>query len=290
MPGFSFVLPQDWEITAYVLDDWEHNGRFSFASEKGPFGQFSWRKVKATPDIEQIVAEVHRRFLGEDTAPKIRFTRHGANGKVLLGHTKPGEHFYASVFNPSKMLLCEWIFESYSKELAELVIPMLESYMENPADARTKRQYYALFGLEVSIPEGYKFVNLEAVPTAVTMNFENAKHYKIAAHRFGMAGTYMQGANVANFYHRCLYAKRYAIRDVKTVSPVNGNDTAEIQYRARGKFGFDFLLGPWWHGFASAFLKENENRIYAFEHLCSPFHKEREKLKDIFQPKLTGKG
>lgn len=288
MSGFSFLLPRDWEITAHDLDDAEREGRFSFATEKGPMGQFSWRKINAAPDIERIIEEVHRRYLGEDTAPKIRFTRH-ANGRVYLAHTRQGERFYASVFNLSKMLLCEWIFDKYSKDMAELVVPMLDSFTDNAPDPATKRQFFALFGLEASLPEGYHFVDLEAVPTSVTMNFENAKHYKISVHRFGLADVYMQGADTANFYHRCLYARRYAIRDIRKLPPVNGCETVEIDYRARGKFGFDFLLGPWWHGFASAFYKKSENRIYAFEHLGSQFSKEREKLKDIFQQKLTAK-
>lgn len=288
MSGFSFLLPRDWEITAYSLEDVERGGRFSFATEKGPMGQFSWRKVNAAPDIERIIEEVHRRFLGEDAAPKLRFTRH-ANGKVYLAHTRQGERFYASAFNSAKMFLCEWTFDKYSKDMAELVVPMLDSFTDNAPDPVTKRQYFALFGLEASLPEGYRFMDLEAVPTSITMNFENAKHYKISVHRFGLADIYMQGADTANFYHRCLYARRYAIRDIRKLPPVNGCETVEIDYRTRGKFGFDFLLGPWWHGFASAFHKKSENRIYAFEHLGSQFSKEREKLKDIFQPKLTAK-
>lgn len=288
MSGFSFLLPRDWEITAYSLEDVERGGRFSFATEKGPMGQFSWRKVNAAPDIERIIEEIHRRFLGEDAAPKLRFTRH-ANGKVYLAHTRQGERFYASAFNSAKMFLCEWTFDKYSKDMAELVVPMLDSFTDNAPDPVTKRQYFALFGLEASLPEGYRFMDLEAVPTSITMNFENAKHYKISVHRFGLADIYMQGADTANFYHRCLYARRYAIRDIRKLPPVNGCETVEIDYRTRGKFGFDFLLGPWWHGFASAFHKKSENRIYAFEHLGSQFSKEREKLKDIFQPKLTAK-
>ncbi len=288
MSGFSFTLPRDWEITAYDLNDAERGGRLSFAAEKGPMGQFSWRKVKGNPDIERILEETHRRFLGEETAPKIRFTRH-ANGRVYLAHTRQGERFYASVFNASKMFLCEWIFEKYTKDMADLVVPMLDSFTDNEPDPATKRQYFALFGLEASLPEGYRFMELEAFPTAVTLHFENAKHYKISVHRFGMADVYMQGSDLANFYHRCLFARHYTIRDVRKIQPVHGNEAAEIDYRTRGKFGFDFLLGPWWHGFGSAFYKKSENRIYAFEHLGSHFSKERETLKDIFQLKLTAK-
>lgn len=287
LEGFSFTLPCDWEIAGYLLDYPQEEGLLSFSREGTAMGQFSWRKVKAVPDIPRIIEEIHRRHMVMEETPKMRFTRHG---RVQLAHTRSGERFYASVFNSSRMYLCEWIFPKYTKENADAVVSMLESYSDNAPDEKTGRQFYALFGLECSVPKEYHFVKPEPFPASVSMIFENRKHYTITARRFGMADVYMQGANVANFYHRCLYARRWAIRSVMTVSPVNGCDTCEIEFRARGKFGFDFLLGPWWHGFASAFYKPSENRVYAFEHLASPFYKEREKLKDIFQPKLADRG
>ncbi len=290
MEGFSFTLPPDWEVGGYELNDPLHSGILSFTEIGTAMGQFSWRKVKDIPDIPRIIEEIHRRWLVSDVTPNIRFTRYGKDGKVVLAHTKMNERFYAAVFNRKMMFLCEWIFPKYSKENAERVVPMLESFSENDPDKDTGRTNFSLFGLEVSIPAGYHFLELTPYPAAVTMDFENIKHYKISVHRFGMADVYMQGADTANFYHRCLYARKYAIKDVKTIPPVNGCEAAEILYQARGKFGFDFLLGPWWCGFGSAFLKSSENRVYAFEHLASRFFKERETLKNIFRKKLSGKG
>lgn len=282
MDGFFFLLPRDWEVSGYILEDVARGGQFSFSTEGGSQGQFSWRKVKAVPDQERIMEEVHRRHLGEES--KMRFTRHG---QAFLGHTRQGERFYASAFNLKKMFLFEWVFPKYTKDLADTVAAMLETFTLNePEDGR---QFYALCGLEVSVPADYHFTKFEPYPAAVTMVFENARHYTITTHRFGMVNVYMQGANVTNFYHRCLYARRFAIRSAVTVDPVAGNETAEVQYRARGKFGFDFLLGPWWHGFGSAFHKVSENRVYAFEHLASHLSKPREKLKDIFRQKLQEK-
>ncbi len=283
MDGFSFTLPRDWEISGYILEDVSRGGQFSFATEHGSQGQFSWRLVKSVPDPERIMEEVHRRFLGEDQPPKMRFTRHG---QAVLAHTKQGDRFYASVFNLKKMFLCEWVFPKYTKELAENAAAMLETFSCNESSA-DGRQFYSLFGLDVSIPKGYHFTTLTPYPAAVTMVFENRKYYKITAHRYGMVDVYMRGANLTNFYHRCLYATRCAIKSAVTADPVAGHDVAEVQFRMRGKFGFDFLLGPWWHGFGSAFHKKSENRVYAFEHLCSHLVKERETLKDIFRQKLA---
>jgi len=183
------------------------------------------------------------------------------------------------------MLLCEWTFPKYSKECADTVIPMLESFSDNLPDEKTNRMFFALFGLEVSVPKDYHLDVVEPYPTSISMVFENRKHFRIEAHRYGMADVYMEGADVRNFYHRCLYAKRCRVTDTRTVAPYCGCDTAEIDFKTRGRIGLDMLLGPWWKGCGCAFLKPQENRIYAFEHIASQFLHEREKVKDIFPQK-----
>ena len=95
--GFAFTLPRNWETVGYYLG--EKKGSLSFSTEHGAKGEFSYRKVKAVPDIPRILEEIHRRELGLETMPQIRFTRHGDRGQVILAHTRPGERFYASVFN-----------------------------------------------------------------------------------------------------------------------------------------------------------------------------------------------
>jgi len=83
LEGFSFTLPADWEIAQYSLNDMLRKGWISFASEEGPHGQFAWRQVKAVPDIPRIIEEIHRRHLGDEAPPKIRFEHHGRDGRVI---------------------------------------------------------------------------------------------------------------------------------------------------------------------------------------------------------------
>lgn len=284
--GFAFTLPPAWEVLGFLLE--EKTGRFSFSSEAGACGQFSWRPVKAIPDLPRIIEEIHRRELGADAPPKMRFTRHGKDGAVVLAHTRGGERFYASAFNREKMLLNEWIFPKYTPENAETVVPMLETYSNNLPDA-DGRVYYALFGLELTILKDFVLNKIEPFPAAVSLSFENPRHHTFIAHRWGMADIFMQGSDTANFLHRYLYAKRFAIKGAKAGEALFGRETGEVEYRARGKFGFDFLLGPWWRGYAAAFLDRQENRIYGFEHLASRNVPERETLKAVFAPKLTEK-
>ena len=59
-------------------------------------------------------------------------------------------------------MLNEWIFPCYSREAAAEVIGMLQTYSDNtPENGRVE---YAMFGLEVSIPEAYELISIEAYP------------------------------------------------------------------------------------------------------------------------------
>ena len=279
---FSFTLPGDWEVVGYRRDD--RDGQFNFSSASGAQGQFSWRIVKAVPDIEPMIQEIHRRHLDVEAHPVIRYTRHGSKG-VILGHTKLGERFYASVFNVAERCLNEWIFPSYSESAVAEVIPMLESYSDNLPD-RAGRVFYAQFGLELSLPSEWILKEIDPYPAAVTLMFENSHRHKILAHRFGMAQLNMQGADVSSFYHRYLYGKRYAVRSVSS-DEVSAYPGGRVTFKTRGKRGFDFVLGAWWRGEGTAFLLESENRIYAFEHIAQDRVKVREDVRDVFQRKLS---
>ena len=121
------------------------------------------------------------------------------------------------------------------------------------------------------------------------MTFENKRHFRLIAHRWGMADILMQGATAGNFYHRYLYKKHYAVKEVQTNMDIAGHSGGMIQFRTRGKLGFDFVLGPWWKGSGYAFLVPGENRIYGMEHIAPHFIKGRESVRDVFHKKLTEK-
>lgn len=282
--GFAFTLPKAWEVVSFLHE--EKKGTLAFSTESGAKGQFSYRKVTAVPDIPRIIEEIHRRELGLDVLPRIRFTRHGSQKQVILGHTGRGERFYASVFNSQARLLNEWIFPSYTPEAAAEVVPMLQSYSDNNPDDHGRVEY-AMFGLEASIPSGYHLEKIEAYPASVSMTFENSRHFKLMVHRWGMADLIMQGASVGNFYHRYLYGQRYAVKEVHYDCDIDGHAGGTVVFRARGKLGFDFVLGPWWRGEGTGFLKTHENRIYGVEHIAPIFTKNRESVRDVFRKKLA---
>ncbi len=279
-------MPAGWEVGGFQFKD--GNGLFAFASESGEKGQFTFRKVDGVPDIPRIIEEIHRRDRDLDAPPKMKFTRYGRHdGSVVLATARPGERFYASAFHAEEQILNEWIFPRFTEENVKEVIPMLESYTKNPADSAGRR-LYAMFGLEVSVPQEFEFLKVEPYPASIAMYFENRHHHRLEAHRWGMTDMLLQGADTLNYYHRFLYSKKYQIRETSRNEKM-AQDNGIIHFRTRGKFGMDFLLGPWWTGEGAAFLNRDENRIYGLEHIAPKRYRERETLETVFARKLGGK-
>lgn len=277
---FIFTLPPEWELTSYSTR--QEDGAMSFADERGAIGQINWRTVKAVPDCKRIMSEIHRRYL-KDQDPQRELTfqelQFQQANNVIMGWDQPGSRFYASAFLEKPRLLVEWTFPDYSSQKAETVRPMLESFKANiPQDGKL---FFGAFGLEINLPDDFKFESISAIPAAITMEFENKKHHRLIAHRWGMPELLFEGSDVKVFYHRFLYNRcRYVIKDIKTVEFFS-NEGAEVDFRTRGRFGFDFLLGPWWRGKGTIYHDKSEMRVYAVEHIAPNRIKDRLTVKDV---------
>lgn len=280
---FIFTLPLGWELVSYGMDP--DSGIMSFASESGVCGQLSWRKVKAVPDIERIIAEVDWRSRPEyaegKPGPALKFE---TAGQGIIAYSREGERFYASVFLQESRILAEWIFPSFSEPVLKVAREMISGFRENLPDEKSMC-FYAAFGLEVKIPSSFSFSSIEAYPAAVSMSFLNSKKHSITAHRWGMASMLLSSDSVGRFYHRFLYKIKYVIKNMAD-APVFGFDGSTVSFRTRGHFGFDFLLGSWWRGTGSCIHVPSENRIYAVEHVAPNRIKDRLGIADICGCKL----
>jgi len=277
---FKFTLPSFWEVTSYTTNPDE--GVIGFASEKGLLGQVSWRKVKAVPDKEKILTEIHRRYIAETDALKAEAfsSLNFINiNNVLVGTDVAGERYYASAFLEKHKVLIEWIFPEYSKKNFAKVKELLLSFKENyPEDGK---KFFAGWGLELFLPDGFELKKISSLPAAVSMEFENKKHHRIIAHRWGMPELLLQNDDLTSFYHRFLYSQcRFVIKNTAEDSFMNMNASV-INFKTRGKWGMDFLLGPWWSGYATAVLDQNEKRIYALEHIAPARFKQRETVQSV---------
>jgi hypothetical protein len=282
--NFKFTLPLSWEVTSYTMNP--SNGLIGFANITGPLGQVTWRKVKEEPDVKKIMNEVHRRYL-EDEKPDLEKTFSTMQfitvNDIHISWDCVGERFYASTYQAEKKLLIEWIFPSYSKEALAVVKTMLVTFKENlPFDDKI---FFGGWGLEVFVPKGYELTKVMSLPAAVSMEFENKSHHRIIAHRWGLPEIIFENSNLTNFYHNFLYTKcRFSVKKVQDASFFNKEGTS-IQFKTRGRWGFDFLLGPWWHGEASAFWNKDENRIYAVEHIAPGRSKNKYNVETLFGDK-----
>jgi hypothetical protein len=276
-----FTLPLTWEVTSYTTNTDE--GTMGFASEKGPHGQVSWRKVKAVPDKEKIMTEVHRRYISEtdpDKAEAFSSLNFFTVNDIVVGYEKKGERYYASTFLKEPNILVEWIFPDYSQKNFSKVKSLLASFRENkPEDGRL---FFGCWGLEIKIPEGFHLSKISSLPAAVSVEFENKKCHRIVAHRWGMPQLLLEDSDLTSFYHKFLYSQcRFVIKDTKDTLFFNDKPGSIIEFKTRGKWGFDFLLGPWWRGYATCYLNEDEQRIYALEHIAPARFKQRETVEDV---------
>ena len=284
--NFKFLLPLTWEVTSYTLSP--TNGLIGFANIEGPLGQISWRKVKEEPDVKKIMDEVHRRYLS-DEKPELekKFTTMQSitiNNIVIAWHCD-GERFYASQYQSEKKLLIEWIFPEYSKNALDVVKSMLITFKEN--EPKDDKIFFGGWGLEVSVPKGYDLTKVMSLPAAVSMEFENKSHHRIIAHRWGLPEVLLENTDLTNFYHSFLYTKcRFSVKDINDATFFNKQGSS-IQFKTRGRWGFDFLLGPWWHGEASAFWDKDEMRIYAVEHIAPNRVKNKYNVETLFGDKYN---
>ncbi len=274
LPGISFTLPSAWETTGFEYD--RNNGRFAFSNRMEPMGQFSFRKVPAVPDMPRIWEEIHRRAT-EGNGAKLRFTT--LKSGVLFVLSGKEERFYASIYHPEKHFLLEWIFAPSAWSAVKQIERMLERVTLNPSDHQG-RENFALFGIEASIPEGFELQEITPYPANIELLFENKRHHKIVLHRYGIAACQLEGDTLANFYHRKLCEKRYAIKTVAGRDDTTF-DVPHLEFRVRGRFGFDALLGGWWRGIGEAVFCSRENRIYAFEHIAPARIRPRECVEQI---------
>ncbi len=279
LPGIRFTLRPGWEVTGYEYDT--DRGRFGISSPEEPVCQYSFRTVPAKPDMVRIREEVHRRNTPESTA-RLQFETWDSG--MLFVRSGKGERFYASCFDPEKMRLHEWIFSRFDPAAEDSARKMLESVTANPPDARGCTRY-ALWGLEADIPAGFELEELYPYPGNIELVFENRKHHRITVRRTGLAAFQLAGDTLSRFYQELLVRKKFVVKKTGT-RPVCGREAASHEFRVRGRFGLDALLGPWWRGLGEAFLREDENRIYSFEHTAPARIAARESLETIFQGKL----
>ncbi|MBA2481643.1 MAG: hypothetical protein H0V44_13340 [Planctomycetes bacterium] len=260
--GFSFVLPPGWEITAYSLD--AKNGQFQFF-ERGTFrAQLVWRKVPKAPDLPRILNEIHRRQLEKDapgSSKSFSTLEFAQIGRFLVGHDRPGLPCQASLFQPDRGLLIQWVFPSYDPgDFITSWMPLLDSFAPN--DAAEMR--WELFGLSLRLPRSMTFEEITPDPANVALSFETRKHAKLVARRMGLPTIVLAGTSLARVHARILERAGSRILSCEDLS-MDGHRAVRTRFDRRGMKGMEKLVGGWWPGDAWIWHDEIEGRIYAIE-------------------------
>ncbi|MEG1980605.1 MAG: hypothetical protein RR060_07735, partial [Victivallaceae bacterium] len=206
------------------------------------------------------------------------------NGAVL-GYGEKGKPFFGGSLLEKSGIFFEWSFPCLDGRMLNLARTLLASFRGNEPDERGFK-FFAMFGLELRLPGEYQLSEVKPYPAAVTLTFETVTHKRIIAHRWGMANSLLENCSVLDFYHRFLFDNRYAIRD-KRAFEILGQSGGEVEFRTRGRWGFDFLLGAWWRGRGEVVSSPEENRIYAIEFIAKRRKVEQLGLVDCLCSKVS---
>jgi hypothetical protein len=262
---FTFDLPSDWEITRYsILDD---NGRLDFNNRDGYLARIAWQKCKKPPDEKAIMEEFHHRHLREhDREAAVGFDKIKTLkvGKFLFGYRNRKEPCQAAIYLEKEKVLLVWTFPNYkSTDLKGVWTPIVESFAPNVGDIRE----WSAFGLHLYLPKEFELSDCHCLPADITMTFKhNKKYQQVIAQRWGLPDELLREQTLTQFYRRGIHKAGGRIKEAKDTT-FRGMPAVELTYHDRGERGFDRLMGSRWQGAGTAWLNEEEKRIYGFKQL-----------------------
>ena len=275
--GFAFEEPPEWEVTGFSTTP--DKGRFQFYTRHGFEGELSWRTTKAVPDQERIMTEVMRRHLEEQGetvgTPEMDFRR---IGEFTLGTHRSDTPALASRFIESSRLLLEWVFPLAKPELSRSVhTPLLESLTHPDSDPRL----WSLFGTSVLLPANFAPEDIQPYPGNVAITYKTPKRHFFTVRRWAMPDELLGPQDLSSF-GRVLMAK--LLCKVVSAEPTTfqGHEAARIEYKQKGKVGFETIVGQWWPGEAIIFRNREEQRLVCIQQ-AGPKRLQRLDLEEVWR-------
>lgn len=275
----QFMIPGEWEITAYSVED--RAGRLEFSTREGFQSLLSWEPCKREPDTETMMLSfLRKRVPGAEhvsglTLQDLTVKRAGS---FLLGFYDDTLPCQALCYLPSAKKLVSWVFAAWNRDdLAQRIVPILESYEPNEGPLR----HYSAFGLRFDLPEAFLLEDMMANPANVMMGFESRRKVRVTFRRWGLPELVLSGDRLAAFHERILRVHGGVVRGA-TEMTVAGMEAAETAYEQRGEYQMDKFLGRRWeNGQARIWYDREQKRIYAFEQIGPP-KRELLEFSDVF--------
>ena len=261
------TVPDDWEVTAYSVED--RAGRLEFSTRRGLQGVISWEPCSREPDCATTMETFLRnnilgRQLAKETGLGTNNLKTEKIGKFLLGWLDETLSCQALAYSVESKHLVRWVFEGHSSEFEKrnTVKPILESFDFNDDESCE----YCLHGIHCTLPRDYKIEDMAVLPANVMMAFESENSKRRATfRRWGMASMILGNADLADFYMRILQVNAIAVDSSETCM-VSGCNGRVLKYNALREHHSDRFMRRRWHNGKAVIWHDTEaNRIYAFE-------------------------
>jgi hypothetical protein len=194
--GLHIALPRPWEVVRHGTSALK--GSLVFADRTRQRLQVTWTACKKAPDVDRLLSDHKSRQL--ERHAEARFEKPpligGWRGLVRRFEDSRAVSRLAR-YEPSVQRLMEIVLEHYPDEPAEA--ELLEQIVEG-LEVAGDPQRYRIFGLDVTVPEGWYLGSTRTLPADVTLTFQDvdpATHQepkaKVDARRMGLAEGWFDG-------------------------------------------------------------------------------------------------
>ncbi len=262
------VVPADWEVTAYSVED--RAGRLEFNTRHDLQGIVSWEPCSREPDrLTTMTNFLANHIIGKKNPRKLRsndiFTVEA--GRFLVGWLDESLPCQAMGYDPKSGHLIRWVFEGHSSKAdrENIIRPILESCDFNDDETTCE---YNLHGIHCVLPRDYKIEDIVVLPANVMMSFEDeASKRRAIFRRWGLANMILGKQDLTTFYKPILRGHSIEV-EASTLCHVSGCEGRLITFNAPREFHSDrFMRRRWHNGKAVIWHDADANRVYTFEQI-----------------------
>lgn len=261
------IVPQDWEVTAYSVED--RAGRLEFNTRDGLQGIVSWEPCKREPDkLTTMATFIRNNILGKDKSMNLRTgdIRTQTAGEFLMGWLDDTGPCQALGYTDKGKHLVRWVFEKHASEKGrrDIIAPLLESFDFNDDELCE----YALHGIRCTLPRDYKIEDIVILPANAMMTFESEDSKRRATfRRWGLAEMILDGMDMTDFYKSVLKTNGIVV-DSAEPCRVNGMEGRIVRYNGPREHHSDrFMRRRWHNGIGVIWHDTDANRVKTFEQI-----------------------
>lgn len=260
---FLFDVPATWEVIGHKKN--ADDGRLNVSDRYGETMQVFWKRLRQTPAIEDRLVELAVANDSESEAKSaIRKRLVACNGWHFLPAPDASSPSFAARFLDTERVLLTIAFPPYpGTDLRPLARAVLESF--RPNDGAERR--WAAFGVDVTLPAGFRLTDVKALPAMQVLSFENDRRDSIAVHRYGMTSLLLADEDMATCFARGK-GSRVQLRRRDSFRRDGRHEGVELSYQTRGREGLSRLLGRKREGRVWLWHCADRQRLYAVDHVA----------------------